>query len=376
MTITSGTDPIADGALGVMHPTQGSRVTARTTDARLVAKARWALAVWERRAEEPTSNLLGTGAITEFEHGVAALLGCRYALSLPSATLGLRVALDAAGVRPGDRVLVPAYDWTAALSAVESLGAAAVAVDVELPGCAMDPGALGTALDRAARDRAVAAVVVTHLFGVPARVEEIAALCRSSGIPLIEDCSQSLGATVGGMAVGSFGDFAVCSFGSNKILDIEDGGVVSTNDLTRHEQCAQLSQHPLRQELLGIDQINLATLALRLHPLAAILGVAELKDIAATLDTRRQAMLEVTQQLEQHDWDHAGRRGVNPIGPGLPVMARSDRHDAPPGIAFTPPHQHVITPLDATLALPCPRAPQVDRLVLLARPVGRGPTPP
>jgi dTDP-4-amino-4,6-dideoxygalactose transaminase len=354
------TQEVHAGSQGVW----AAETVASTADARLVAKARRALALWERRCSEPTSNLLGTGAVHAFEQGVAGLLGCRHALSVPSATLGLRVALEAAGVGAGDHVLVPAYDWTAAIAAVHSIGAVAVAVDVEHPGCGLAPGAVEAGLRRA-----VTAVVVTHLFGVPARVEEIASLCRSNDVPLIEDCSQALGATVAGRPVGSFGDLAVCSFGPNKILDTADGGVVSTNDDSLYERCCQLSQHPLRQTLVGIDEPNPVALGLRMHPLAVILGVAELDGMARALEGRRASQAELAERLESHGWVHARRTAVEPIGPALPVLAGSGRHA--PGVVFGRPCQHLIAPPHALALDPSRQARRVEELVLLAQPAWR-----
>jgi len=332
-------------------------------DARLVAKARRALAFWQERAAEPTSNLLGTGAVAELERGAAEHLGCRFGLSLPSATLALRVALGAAGAGSGQPVLLAGYDWPAAAAAVKSLGAVAVAVDVELPGCGMDAESLDGTLRRLAGP-----VVVTHLFGVPARIDELADVCRSHGVPLIEDCSQALGATVASAPVGAFGDYAVCSFGPGKVLDTEDGGVVATKSRAAFERCVRLSQHPLRQKLEGIEEINLFTLALRLHPLAALVGVAELEDFENSLMARRAAMAELTRWLDRAGWHHAGRAGVEAVGPRLPAFARGEAaaDDAASTISFAAPGQYVIGPFPAPGALPTPQAERADHEVVLA----------
>lgn len=334
-------------------------------DARLLAKARRALDAWETRADEPTSNLLGTGAIRELERRGAEALGCSYGLALPSATLALRVALEALGVGPGDQVLIPAYDWTAAVSATRSIGAIPVAIDVELPGCGMDPDVLATAELPLAK-----AVIVTHLFGVPARIANIATWCRRRGLLLIEDCSQALGAEVGGARVGSFGDAAVCSFGSGKIVDAEDGGLVASSRRSVFERCVQASQHPLRQTLVGVDEVNVATLALRMHPLAAIIALAELDDLGQTLLLRRGALADLNQRLSQHGWLCAVRSGCEAIGPALPVLARAAL-TPPSGIVLTAPGQSVIGPALAARHRPSRRADRVSTAVRLAWITGR-----
>lgn len=246
-------------------------------------RVRRALDSWESTGTEPTSSILGTGAIEALERRMARRIGVGHALALPSATIALRVALDAIGVGPGDEVIVPAYDWTAAVAATTSLGAVPVTADVSLPACAIDPASVREAVTTATR-----AVVVTHLFGVPADVAEIRAVCDPLGIPVIEDCAQALGAEIDGRPVGSFGSAAVFSFGRGKLVDAGEGGMLVTPHLALWRRAVERSQHPARQSLTGVATPVATGLATRMHPLAAILALDGLQAADAAVDGRRR----------------------------------------------------------------------------------------
>lgn len=159
--------------------------------------------------------------VERFAREAASWLGGEYGFAVNSGTSALHLALLAAGVHPGDDVLIPAYCCAALLNAVDLARARPVLVDVE-------PGGFNLCPEDAARRRTArtAAVVTAHMFGVSARVEPLLEL----GIPVVEDCAQSLGAVSGERPCGSRGLVAIGSFYATKVITTGHGGLVSTND--------------------------------------------------------------------------------------------------------------------------------------------------
>ena len=164
--------------------------------------------------------------VEQFGQTAAVLLGGTHALAVSSGTAALHLALLGVGVGTGDEVILPAYCCSALLNAVALAGGVPVLADCEPGGYNLDPEDASARLT--ARTRAI---VVAHMFGMPAKVEPLLAL----GVPVIEDCAQSIGAGVGagghaseGLPVGGRGAVAISSFYATKVLTTGHGGVVST----------------------------------------------------------------------------------------------------------------------------------------------------
>jgi dTDP-4-amino-4,6-dideoxygalactose transaminase len=156
--------------------------------------------------------------VAAFEREMAARLGTTAAAAVSSGSAALELALHALDVGAGHDVLVPTYVCDALAQAVVRCGARPVLVDA-------DPGTLSLSPDDAKR-RLTAhtrAAIVPHAFGLAVDLTTFAAL----GVPLLEDCAQTLGARVGGRPVGSLGQLAVCSFYATKLLTTGEGGLVA-----------------------------------------------------------------------------------------------------------------------------------------------------
>jgi aminotransferase EvaB len=174
-----------------------------------------------------------------FESEFASFLGVRHCVGVASGTDALELALIAVGCREGDAVLTAANCGGYATSAARRAGLRVRFADV-------DPTTLGlsssTVEEALASD--VRAVVVTHLYGLLADVEGIGALCRASGIALVEDCAQAAGARRNGRRAGTFGDAAAFSFYPTKNLAaLGDGGAVATNSDEVAERVRRLRQY-------------------------------------------------------------------------------------------------------------------------------------
>lgn len=182
------------------------------------------LAALRRVLESGNLSSLG-GALTEqFEAQVARRYGCRHAIAIHSAMAGLQLALMAAGVGEGDEVICdPMVPFGA--YAVLYLHARPVFADVERGSYNLDPASLQERLGERTK-----ALVVTHLYGLPARMDEIMAIARSRGIAVVEDCAHALFAERDGRLAGTFGTAGVFSFQQSKHLATGDGGLLITDD--------------------------------------------------------------------------------------------------------------------------------------------------
>jgi dTDP-4-amino-4,6-dideoxygalactose transaminase len=173
-----------------------------------------------RVAEVLASGQIAQGEVVgAFEQAFSRVMGGATAVAVSSGTAALHLALSALGVGPGSEVVVPSYVCSALLNAVHYVGATPVVVDVEPRSGNIDPADVAAHLTAKSR-----AVIVPHIFGQPADLKAIQAL----GLPVIEDCAQALGATIGGQPVGTFGDVAIFSFYATKVIATGEGGMVVT----------------------------------------------------------------------------------------------------------------------------------------------------
>jgi dTDP-4-amino-4,6-dideoxygalactose transaminase len=175
--------------------------------------------------------------VPAFEREFAERIGSAYAVAVSSATVGLHLVLAAAGVGPGDEVLVPAHTFPASAHAVVHAGADPVFVDVDRKTLCVDPDRLAEAVNE--RTRAIMAV---HIGGKPAQMTEILAVGERFGLVVVEDAAQAHGATLHGRGAGTFGVGGVFSF-SPKLMTSCRGGAIVTDDPDLAERCRQLRFH-------------------------------------------------------------------------------------------------------------------------------------
>jgi dTDP-4-amino-4,6-dideoxygalactose transaminase len=161
--------------------------------------------------------------MTALEEEFAASLGSRFCLATNSGTAALHIALAAAGVEPGDEVIVPALSFIATAQAVLHQGAVPVFADVDPLTYNIDPVEVAARVTPRTR-----AIVVVHLHGLPADIEALAALAATAGLDLIEDAAQAPGATYQGRPVGTLGAVAAFSLNSTKNLPAGEGGLFVT----------------------------------------------------------------------------------------------------------------------------------------------------
>ena len=179
--------------------------------------------------EAYTTNWMSTvGAnINEVERLACKKVGCKYAVALSCGTAALHLAVKLAGVKPGDMVFCSDLTFAATVNPVLYEKAEPVFIDSEYETWNMDPAALERAFQLYPQVRVV---VLVHLYGTPAKVDEIREICKKHNAILIEDAAESLGATYKGVQTGTFGDFSCISFNGNKIITGSSGGMLLTDD--------------------------------------------------------------------------------------------------------------------------------------------------
>lgn len=146
---------------------------------------------------------------------------------LVSGTSALHLALILANVENGDEVICQSMTFSASANPIKYQGATPVFVDSEKETWNMCPSALEKAIENGiSKDKKPKAVIVVHLYGMPAKMDEISALCKKHEITLIEDAAEALGSTYKGQKCGTFGDFGILSFNGNKIITTSGGGAL------------------------------------------------------------------------------------------------------------------------------------------------------
>jgi perosamine synthetase len=204
--------------------------------------------------------------VTEFESLLAGLAGTSDAIAVSSGTAALHVAVLALGIGPGDEVLVPAYTFPATANVVALVGATPVLVDVDPLTMNMD--AADAARRVTPRTKAVLAV---HLFGRPARLEEL-----PERLPIVEDAAGALGARRGGRLCGSLGSLACFSFHPRKIVTTGEGGAVTTKDPELAEASRSLRHHGWSPSGAYVD-MPAPAFNYRLSDVLCALGIPQLR---------------------------------------------------------------------------------------------------
>lgn len=165
--------------------------------------------------------------INKFEETVCDYIGLKYAIGLSSGTSGLHLAMKLANVKQGDVVFCTDMTFAATANPISYEKAKQVFIDSEYETWNMDPKALEKAFEKYPDTKVV---VLVHLYGVPAKLDEIIEICNKHNAILIEDAAESLGATYKGQQTGSFGKYNVISFNGNKIITTSGGGMLLTDD--------------------------------------------------------------------------------------------------------------------------------------------------
>lgn len=160
--------------------------------------------------------------VNAFEKEIAACTGCGHAAALASGTAAIHLALRLLEVRRGDVVFVSDLTFSASCNPIVYENATPVFIDAEPDTWNMSPQALRRAFEKYPHPKAV---ICVHLYGTPAKLDEIMEICKEHDTPMIEDAAESLGSTYKGRHTGTFGKYGIYSFNGNKIITTSGGGM-------------------------------------------------------------------------------------------------------------------------------------------------------
>jgi len=192
--------------------------------------------------------------VGEFEKAFADFHESRFGITAANGTVTLETALAAAGIGPGDEVIVPPVSFIATATSVLRVGATPVFVDIDGPTCNIDPAKIKSAITEKTR-----AVIPVHFAGQPADMDEIIEIAGEHNVFVIEDCAHAHGATWSGKKVGSFGDFGSFSFQASKNLTAGEGGFLTCNDDELAEKARSICNQGRRTGGAWYEHVRLGT---------------------------------------------------------------------------------------------------------------------
>jgi dTDP-4-amino-4,6-dideoxygalactose transaminase len=242
----------------------------------------------------------GLDAVARFTRAFASYLGVRYGVAVNSGTSALEIAIAAAGIGPGDEVIVPSYSFFSTASAVLKARARPVFADVRLEDGCIDPAEVRKAVTGNTR-----AVIAVHLAGVPADLDALLEICRERGLTLIEDVAQGVGSEWRGRKLGSFGSLGCFSFQASKNLAAGEGGFIATNDERLFSLCSAFSNVGLSADENEWEHVLLGGNYRLPHLEAAILSIL-LRKIDEPIERREENVAFLTESLK-------GIPGITPL---------------------------------------------------------------
>jgi perosamine synthetase len=246
--------------------------------------------------------------LARFEAEFAEICGTRHAVAVSNGTVALHLALLALDVCPEDEVIVPSLTYIASVNAVRYVGATPVFVDVDPVTWCLDVDAVEAAVTDRTR-----AVVAVHLYGQPADMDGLTAVCRQHGIRIIEDAAEAPMASYRGRPTGGLGDVGTFSFYGNKLFSSGEGGAVTVNDESLASRIRLLrgqGMDPNRRYWFSVVGYNY-----RLTNVAAALLCAQLERRLDFLKKRREIYARYTERL-------SGAPGIA-LQPEVPGTTRS-----------------------------------------------------
>ncbi len=263
---------------------------------------------YDEREYKAAQETLESGWITmgqrtlDFEEAYAKLLGeGSKCIAVSNGTAALHIAVLAAGVLPGDEVIVPSLTFIADLNSVTVSGGKVVLCDVTSKAdWAMDPADIERKITKKTK-----AVMIVHYAGYACDMEAIMDVCKRHDLKLIEDCAHAPGADYKGRKLGTFGDIAAWSFFSNKNLAVGEGGMISMRDPGLHQKCKNLRSHGMtvasfdrmKGRAVSYDVLE-AGFNYRIDEVRSALGLVQLSKLAGSNLRRKELTLRYFMRLD------------------------------------------------------------------------------
>jgi dTDP-4-amino-4,6-dideoxygalactose transaminase len=231
------------------------------------------------------SGQLASGPkVQAFEAALAAYIGSqRHVRVMTSATAGLEMALEAAGIGAGDEVIVPAMSFAASANVVARVGAKPVFVDIELESRNLNMDLVPAAITSRTR-----AIMPVHFSGLPVDMDALYGIAAERGLRVIEDAAHAIGARYRGKLIGSFGDLVVFSFHPNKNMTSIEGGAIATADQAMAALFEQYRFHGIKRNAEGEIDVLFPGAKSNLTDVAAQIGIDQLARLDGFNARRRE----------------------------------------------------------------------------------------
>ena len=242
----------------------------------------------EKEEIEAVTNAVKSGWVSskgeelrKFEDTFSNYVGRKHGIATSNGTVALHLALQALGIDKVDEVIVPDFTFVSPVNAVIYQRATPVLVDAENETWGIDPEKIRKAISKRTK-----AVIVAHIYGNSAKIDEIKEITEDKGIFLIEDCAESIGAKYRGKMVGSRGVISCFSFYGNKVITTGEGGMCLVDDHNIRDRLAVLRDHGMSPQKRYWH--NLVGFNYRMTNLQAALGLAQLKKIERIIKIKRR----------------------------------------------------------------------------------------
>ena len=232
--------------------------------------------------------------VNKFEEEIANYVGVKTGAALSAGSAAIHLGLKALNVKQGDIVFCSSLTFSATCNPIIYQNATPVFIDSEYETWNMDPLALEKAFEKYPNPKAV---IVVHLYGTPAKMDEIIRICKKHNVPLIEDAAESLGSIYNGQQTGTFGEYGVFSFNGNKIITTSSGGMLVSNNedgIKKVRFWATQSKEPVRHyehKEIGYNY--------RMSNICAGIGRGQLKVLDKRIEKKTEIYNKYKNELEK-----------------------------------------------------------------------------
>ena len=241
--------------------------------------------------------------LDSFEEKFSDFIGTKYAIATSSCTGAIYLSLLAGGISEGDEVIVPELTWVATASAIKYTGAKPIFADIDIDTWCIDTGQLENLVTEKTK-----AIIPVHLYGNPAKMDEIISFAKKHNLIVIEDAAPAIGATFDGTKVGSFGDFGCFSFQGAKLLVTGEGGMVVTDNEDLFNKFKKLWDHGRVPGTFWIDELGYK---FKMSNLQAAFGLGQLENIEVLIEAKRRNYSRYFKNLSQTNGIKLSKEGDN-----------------------------------------------------------------
>jgi dTDP-4-amino-4,6-dideoxygalactose transaminase len=250
-----------------------------------------------------SASNFGGKRVQDFEKLLADFLHVKHAIAVNSGTAALHASILAAGIKESEEILIPSFTFVATANSVACTGAKPVFVDIEKDTYTMDPHDLEDKITKKTR-----AIIPVHLYGHPAKMDEINEIANKHSLVVIEDACQSLGSTYDGKQTGTLGQMGCFSMYASKVLTSGEGGAITTDSDEFAEKLRMIRNHGM---VNGYDT-RIIGFNMRLPEISAAIAKTQMTKIHSMLEKRTANAEKLGEQLAEKIGDHNTKDVVLP----------------------------------------------------------------